>query len=215
MEGREILGILIFVVFIILGAYIILKPFRKGKVKYTPSKPMRWDSLDVPPYRYYPYADDSFDDFISDLYRKKELKMANDPNIGKEYWHIHHEVLHEPLTEPVKNREEAIRRKGESPERIFTRLFLMRPVAETPDTTASKEAADRARRNRDAAYAAYVKGELSRQGYEVLNQKWNKAANAAKVDWEALHKAQCDPQCPWDGHTIFPAKPATKVAASY
>jgi len=48
-------------------------------------------------------------------------------SIGKAYWHIHHDILMEFATEPIRNRRRIIR-KYKSDHEIETRLRLLRPV---------------------------------------------------------------------------------------
>src|SRR3990167_6081858 len=107
----------------------------------------------------------------------------------KFYWHIHHEILVELLTEPLKNRIAYIKRnkpKGE----IKLRLRLLRPVK----GKLSKEVV-KADQARDKAYQARDKADQAR----------DKAIEKHKDEIEALHKKEC-PKCPWNGKTIFPRK---------
>src|SRR3990167_4449600 len=142
----------------------------------------------------------------------------------KFYWHIHHEILVELLTEPLKNRIAYIKRnkpKGE----IKLRLRLLRPVkgklskeVVKADQARDKayQAWDKADQARDKAYQAWDKAYQARdkadQARDKAYQAWDKADQARdkaiekhKDEIEALHKKEC-PKCPWNGKTIFPRK---------
>src|ERR1039457_2450186 len=95
--------------------------------------------------------------------------------VGDIYWHVHHEVLCEVLTEPIQNRIDYI--KSSKPEaEIETRLWCMTPILHL-------ERLPKERREGDAkgvyAYAKYL------------------------PPIEKLHKEE-HPNCPWNGKTIFP-----------
>jgi len=49
------------------------------------------------------------------------------PKVGDPVWHIHHDALVEPLTEPLENRIKFIKERKPARE-IETRLRLMKPV---------------------------------------------------------------------------------------
>jgi hypothetical protein len=118
------------------------------------------------------------------------------------YWHVHHAILAEPLTEPIENRIAFI--KANKPEaEVETRLRLMSPVRSLPRTEA--------RATYQEARAAYEKA------YEKTWAASDKALAAYEEAWVALekdmiplHAEQC-PDCPWDGKTIFPAKEISKT----
>ena len=119
----------------------------------------------------------------------------------KFYWHIHHHILVEPLTEPLKNRIAFIERNKLEHERE-TRLRLMQPVkGKLPDAVV------KARKAWDKARKAYVKAREAWDGArEACNKAWAaylKALRDHKDEIEALHTKEC-PNCPWDGETIFP-----------
>ena len=98
------------------------------------------------------------------------------------YWHVHHTVLCEPLTEPIENRIAYIKASKREAE-IETRLRLMAPV-------------------RGKLPAAYAK---ARAAYDKARAAYAKAGAAALPEIEALHALEC-PNCPWDAaqQTIFP-----------
>ena len=107
-------------------------------------------------------------------------------------WHVHHETLIEPLTEPIKNRIRFIKANKPDDE-IETRLRLMRPAS----AKASK------------ARAAYDKAtSKTRAVYDKAKSKartvYDTAASEAWAELERLHKLECVSDCPWDGKTIFP-----------
>ena len=128
-------------------------------------------------------------------------------------WHVHHDVLVEPLTESIETRCAYIRihkPKGE----IKTRLRLLKRVrGEIP----AKLVAAR------AAFLAAVAAESAAAGAAAWSAArwaaWLAAAEstAESAAWSAFAKAHEDaipeinrmhleecPDCPWDGKTIFP-----------
>ena len=126
------------------------------------------------------------------------------------YWHIHHEVLTEPLTEPLQNRLRFVRANKPQSE-VETRLRLIAPVTvELPaalvkaraDTDKARAAYDKARAAYDTARAAYVKA-------QAVSVKARAVSVKAQADaLERLHALDCPAAlagtCPWDGKTIFP-----------
>ena len=110
------------------------------------------------------------------------------------YWHVHHNIFAEPLTEPIEKRIAFI--KANKPkEEVETRLRLLKPIkALLPaDVVKTWEAYDKAREAGDKAWEAYVK----------TWEAYNKTLNDHKDEIDALHREEC-PNCPWDGETIFP-----------
>ena len=113
---------------------------------------------------------------------------ATHPPVGTWMWHVHHEVLAEPLTEPLQNRLDYIRDRKPASE-IATRLRLISPVAGPLSEPPVQ------------AWAAY------NQAWAAYGKAWaayDKAWADYKLQLEALHSTE-HPGCPWDGQTIFPA----------
>ena len=140
------------------------------------------------------------------------------------FWHIHHDILAEFAVEPIEGRIAFI--KAEKPEaEIETRLRLMRPIQHKLSSPDFKEISEAARAYRDAGAAAKearqkrhtIQGgfNLYRETYELAvlaGSHYQGYKNALRhpeyplcKELEALHKLEC-PNCPWDGHTIFPTK---------
>ena len=113
------------------------------------------------------------------------------PRIGDLVWHIHHDMLCEPLTEPFETRVAYIKSQKLAIE-VPTRLRLMKPVrGKLPEL--------------DKASAELVK---ARAELVKASAEWDKACaelDKARAD-TAIHADIC-PDCPWDGHTIFPVTP--------
>ncbi len=113
----------------------------------------------------------------------------SDPDIGDLVWHVHHDVLVEPLTEPFETRVAYIKANKPMHE-IETRLRLMKPVrGRLPES--SKAGAEL-----DKANAEWVKAnaELSKANAEWVKAraKWVKArAEWVKVNAE-LDKANAE-----------------------
>jgi len=155
------------------------------------------------------------------------------PKVGSLVWHIHHDVLVEPLTEPFATRVAYI--KAEKPvSEIDTRLRLMKPVwGKLPELDKARAELDRASAEWDKADAELDKADAeldkadaesdkaraeldkARAELDKARAEWAKAdAESVKADaeWDkacrlssvlALHAEEC-PNCPWNGETIFP-----------
>ena len=109
-------------------------------------------------------------------------------------WHVHHETLIEPLTEPIENRIAYIKQAKPASE-VELRLRLLKPVqGELP------AALDKARAALDKAWAALDK---ARAAHVKARAALDKARAACMPEIEALHAIEC-PDCPWDGTSIFP-----------
>jgi hypothetical protein len=113
------------------------------------------------------------------------------PKIGDMVWHLHHEILCEPLTEPFENRVAYI--KAEKPKHeVATRLRLMKPVkdqrtAKEADAVRAKVYSE-AHAVRDKVYseAHAVRDKAYSEAYAV----WAKALSAADaVRAKALSEA--------------------------
>ena len=123
----------------------------------------------------------------------------------KLFWHIHHDVLLEPLTEPLKNRIKYIK-ENKPKDEIELRLKLMKPVkGELPlefveawqkykemkwDST--WERYDNGWFQNDKAWESCDKEWLE---YMWAKQKYNKMWQKYLSQIEALHKKEC-PRCP-------------------
>ena len=129
------------------------------------------------------------------------------------YWHIHHDVLTEPLTEPLQNRLDYIRATKPQSE-VETRLRLIAPVTvELPAaldkawvaSVTARAAYDKALAARDKAWAAY---DTAWVAYDKARAAYVKARADAAPELERLHALDCPAAlagtCPWDGKTIFP-----------
>lgn len=112
---------------------------------------------------------------------EKEAALCRKANakarIGDVVMHLHHDILCEPLTEPMENRVSFILSYKATHEQA-TRLHLMRVVPRSKILSLS--------RNRPEVKEAYA--------------KWQEAC--AKIG-PLLHKHVCK-DCPWNGKTIFP-----------
>jgi hypothetical protein len=117
----------------------------------------------------------------------------------KYYWHIHHRVLFEQATEPIKNRIAYI--KSDKPEcEVALRLRLLKPVKDQKRLIAILTAYKKVEAT---AWEAYKKAKApALEAYEKATAtalaKRDKAINT-------LHAKEC-PNCPWDGMTIFPKR---------
>jgi len=127
---------------------------------------------------------------------KKQLKF---------FWHVHHDILLEPLTKPIKNRIKYIK-ENKPEEEVELRLKLLKPVkGKLPDKfIKALEARVKAGEARVKAWEAYVKTwKAFDKAWEARVKAWeayDKAGEDPKII--ALHKKEC-PDCPWDGKSIF------------
>src|SRR3989344_3478505 len=123
------------------------------------------------------------------------------------FWHVHHTVL----LEWCYNYEERARyiRTNKPRNEQETRLRLFKPVqGRLPEAVVkahqayveARQAYDKARQAHLRAYQDYDKAS---QAYDKAEQALDEVLedNTAKI--EALHAKEC-PNCPWNGHTIFP-----------
>ena len=114
-------------------------------------------------------------------------------------WHVHHNILCEPLTESMQMRRAYIRARKPANE-IETRLRLLKGVrGEIPaklinayDALSAARSAERSA----ALSAAWSAAESARSAYQ-------KAYEDAMPEINRLHLEEC-PDCPWNGKTIFP-----------
>ena len=135
----------------------------------------------------------------------------------KFYWHIHHDVLLEPLTQPLKNRIKFIK-ENKPKDEIELRLKLLKPVkGKLPDEVIKAweisnkvweayyktwEASDKSWEASVKAWEVYAKAwetrDEARRAYDKILKKYSKEINE-------LHEKEC-PNCPWDSkqQTIFP-----------
>jgi len=130
----------------------------------------------------------------------------------KYYWHIHHEILVEALTEPLKNRIKYIK-ENKPKDEIELRLKLIKPVkGKLPsEFIKADQAFIKAIQAREKAWAkesqawakesqAFIK---AYQAWAKANQAWAKAREDNTPALEKLHKKECG--CGWSSErsTIF------------
>ena len=147
--------------------------------------------------------------------------------VGDYYFHIHHGVLVERLTEPLENRIAYIKANKPANE-IATRLRLIRPAVGVEQIFKAYDEV------MVPAWKTYseAKASAGKTYYEVRASAWKTYDEATASAWktfneavasaektydaavaparkafneavEALHAEQC-PNCPWNGETIFP-----------
>ena len=128
------------------------------------------------------------------------------------YWHVHHDVLFEPLTESLEVRQGVIREYKPKREQEL-RLRLLKPVRGPLSTGLDKalrayfKAHDAYGKAHDA-YGKMLETEGSQRADKVLLRAYNKSRDAfSKVrtsfglEIDELHRQEC-PECPWDGTTL-------------
>ena len=134
-------------------------------------------------------------------------ETVNDNNKQGFFWHVHHGILVEwchscderieyiCIEKPLNERETRLRlfqpAKGNLPEEIIETWRAC---------DKARQAFDIARRARDEAWLAYVE---AYQAYDKARQAYYVAINKNMSKIKALHAEEC-PNCPWNGHTIFP-----------
>jgi len=119
----------------------------------------------------------------------------------KYYFHIHHEILVEALTEPLKNRIKYIK-ENKPKDEIELRLKLLKPVkGKLPSGFIKADQAwGKAKQARVKAYQAFIKAD---QAWDKAGQAWVKAREDSMPALEKLHKIECG--CGWSSErsTIF------------
>lgn len=116
--------------------------------------------------------------------------MCATVSVGQWAWHVHHDKLVEPLSEPIEVRQAYIR-TNKPAEELPTRQRLLRVVQDQATLTTAREVFEAATRPAWEAYSAAERP--AREAYEA-------AINA-------LHLREC-PDCPWDAQrkTLFPER---------
>jgi len=102
-------------------------------------------------------------------------------SIEKAYWHIHHDILMEFATEPIRNRRKFIR-KHKSYHEMETRLRLIRPVKGSLPRVVIKAGAARVK--------AWVACEKARVAYYKAKVAYVKARVADDKAWAAYTEAR-------------------------
>ena len=120
-------------------------------------------------------------------------------------WHVHHDVLVEPLVEPIENRIAYIKSDKPQHEQEL-RLRLLKPVkGKLPIALVKAGSAYlKAWEAYDKAWSWGVR-EKTRDAYIKTRDAYINAMDAYMPEILALHAVEC-PDCPWDGKTIFPEK---------
>ena len=136
-------------------------------------------------------------------------------------WHIYHNILVEPLTEPLKRRIKYIR-LHKPKEEIEMRLRLLKLVkgdlpteiieADEACLEADKVWLEAYKACREAGEAWREAGEAWREIYKACleaDKTWREAYKACleageknKDLIETLHREEC-PDCPWNGNSIL------------
>lgn len=137
-------------------------------------------------------------------------------------WHVHHDIIVEPLTEPIEVRQQYIRDTKPTGE-VETRLRLLRRVkGQLPEVyiqagevyvhvgkvfDQAKEVCDQAEEacvqegdTYNQARDVYVQAE---EVYDHAGEVCDQVGAAYEQEINELHRLEC-PNCPWDGRTIFP-----------
>lgn len=103
------------------------------------------------------------------------------------YWHIHHDILLEPVIGSIEERIRVIQKEKPVGERE-TRLRVLRPVQHVDRLprgfVEARKAYDEARKAYDEAWKAYVE-----------------ARKECDEELAALHREEC-PGCPWNGYEL-------------
>ena len=138
-------------------------------------------------------------------------------------WHVHHDVLIEVLYYTIEERREYIRNRKPEHERSL-RLKLLKPVIGPLPTILGEawKAYDEARKAHDEAKKVYTEATKAyneaTKAYDKASKAYEETGKAYDEAWEAyveaskasqpiieqLHSNEC-PNCPWNGHSIFPA----------
>lgn len=139
-------------------------------------------------------------------------------------WHIHHNVLLEPLTEPIEARQQYIRKYKPHNEQKLRLRLLREVVGQIPaayikaqdDYIKAQDDYIKAQGDYNKARGDYDKapGDCDKAQDDLTKARddYTKAWDAYIRTWDdympailALHAVEC-PNCPWDGYTIFSRK---------
>ena len=131
------------------------------------------------------------------------------------YWHVHHaDVLIEWCRSYKERKAFILENKADN--NIDTRIRLFKPVRGTLPREvveagksyheawkAYDEASKTAGKTHDKVWKSY------HEASKAYDEAWKVCEKALKNNMPAiedLHRKEC-PDCPWDGHSIFPNKP--------
>ena len=119
----------------------------------------------------------------------------------KYYFHIHHKILVEVLTEPLENRIKHIK-ENKPEDEIELRLRLIKPVKGklSSEFIKADQAYVKANQAWDKANQAWDK---ARQAFIKASQAWDKADRDGILDLEKLHRVQCGCGYSFIRKTIF------------
>ena len=150
--------------------------------------------------------------------------MGNLPQFA---WHVHHEQLIEVLYHTIEERREYISTQKPEHERDL-RLRLLKPVigplptilveAGKASDEAWKALVEASKTHGEAWKALYeakkAYGEATKaydkasKAFDEASKAFDEASKASQPIIEQLHSNEC-PNCPWNGHSIFPARRET------
>ena len=131
-------------------------------------------------------------------------------DVGK---HIHHEQLVEIYTQSQESREAYIRlEKPENEHPTRLRLIGVIPDQYLPqEVLAAREIFRQARAAYDQAWTAYDQAWAAWTAYKQARAAYNQARAACnqaifnnREHFESTHHLWCEPDCPWNGATLFP-----------
>lgn len=131
--------------------------------------------------------------------------------VGEYAFHVHHEKLYEKLTEPIENRLKYIE-SSKNQKEIPLRLKLMRVVKDQKklgDLLKALEGAwkgwEKALGDTNTAYRKDRSGKTAESAEAAAEKAYAEALSQNQAIY-ALHKQECEPDCPWDPvqSTIFP-----------
>jgi multidrug resistance efflux pump len=137
-----------------------------------------------------------------------------DLKVGDWAWLVHHELLAEPLTEPIENRIKWI--LGNKTDNVALRLRLLRPLVED-EAMRSDDELDKARNEYtkaraelNKAYAEYDKAYYKASAeFSKASAEYNKVRDEYYKAYAELYKSAIKhyhrlfPDSPWNGKTIF------------
>jgi hypothetical protein len=142
------------------------------------------------------------------LLDKTRAASNQDGKVGEWAWHVHHAVLYEKLTEPMKNRIDYV--KASKTDDPTLRLKLMRVVKDQSAMTKIVKGLEADQKSYDNALDR-AKDEYRKGGKD--DPKYLQVADEATAAYDdlieaetsllKLHRQECEPDCPWNGVDIF------------
>ena len=130
------------------------------------------------------------------------------PRLEGFYWHVHHNKLLEWCYNYDERADIIRNHRPESEQAIRLRLFQPVKGQLPKKVVKAGQIFDQAWQTLDQGWQAYIQAgqalvRADEEAYYQARRVYDKAIANNKEVIEQLHAIEC-PNCPWNGHTIFP-----------